>query len=68
MTAGNSSFTFHSKQHYSLNKRPNEDFNEQSVKRARIPTKYIDDNELQSSLNVFDIFNQSDQVIFADDE
>jgi hypothetical protein len=47
-------------------KRYNENSYEyqQSPKRTRISSKDIDNdnNELQSNLNVFDIFNQSDQI------
>jgi hypothetical protein len=84
MTTGNNSSNFYSKQHrYSTsestikktNKRSNEIFYEQSVKRIRISSNHTDenlflreDNELQSTLNVFDIFNQSDQIILKDNE
>jgi hypothetical protein len=73
MTTGNNSYIMkHSKQHRSsttsesnikkINKRSNENCYEQTAKRIR------PDNELQSTLNVFDIFNQSDQIILDDNE
>jgi len=75
MTAGNNSYIMkHSKQHRSsttsesnnkkTNKRSNENCYEQSAKRIR-PDENLD-NELQSTLNVFDIFNQLDQIISND--
>ncbi len=51
MTAGNNSSIFHSKQHCSTTKAKRSNENQQSVKRLRI------DEEQQSILNVFDIFN-----------
>ena len=48
-----------------IDKRSNENSIEQSTKRSRISSIQIDD-ELQSTLNVFDILNPPDQIILDD--
>lgn len=70
ITAGNNSSIFRSRRRQSSNikitdKRSNENLNEKSVKRVRTSSNQTSD-ELQSTLNVFDIFNQSDQIILND--
>jgi hypothetical protein len=70
MIVGNNSSTFRSRRHRSsctkgTDKRLNTNINEQSAKRLRTSSNQTDD-ELQSTLNVFDIFNQSDQIILND--
>jgi hypothetical protein len=69
----------HSKQHRSStsesnikkpDKRLNENSYEQAVKRIRSDENFFsrENNELQSTLNVFDIFNQPEEMISEDDE
>ena len=72
MTAGNNSSTFGSRRRSSstikaTDKRSNECIYVKSAKRVRVSSNQVDD-ELQSTLNVFDIFNQSDQVFLDDDQ
>ncbi len=69
ITAGNSSSMKSSKQCRVSNltiaeKRSRENSSEQATKRQRISSKHSDEN----LDNVFDIFNQSDQIIFTDYE
>jgi hypothetical protein len=70
MTAGNNTSTFRSRRRQSstikaTDKRSNECIYVKSAKRVRTSSIQLDD-ELQSTSNVFDIFNQSDQILLDD--